>query len=268
MYCVIQEIENKKANPYGSYKELKAYPTTWTIEGETKTNYSYQYAGERFERPIKKAYKISIHSSYRKDGKVRKRQWVICTIPYYNIIDYSTWIGEYTRGGLDGKLKEIGITEERLCELVYKKLDPIIEEIQKEFKKTEEYMISQKHKEIINKHNKDKEAFESVYGKDTYDYCYDVFGVLRNEEMLSNIKAQYEVKKEYERSYYENFKNNYSNYDFSSYLKTNSGNYTEEERKYLKEIYRAAAKNLHPDIKKDNGEGMKFLNKLKDEWGI
>jgi len=25
---------------------------------------------------------------------------------------------------------------------------------------------------------------------------------------------------------------------------------------------------LHPDTAKDNGEGMKFLNNLKEKWGI
>jgi len=25
---------------------------------------------------------------------------------------------------------------------------------------------------------------------------------------------------------------------------------------------------LHPDITKDNGEGMQFLNELKDQWGL
>lgn len=267
MYCVIQKVKNKKLNQYGAYKDLEVTMTTWTIDNESKTKYFFKYTGGKIERPIMDSYKISLHESYRDNGKVKKRQWVICTIPYYNIIDYGTWIGDYTKG-LDDKLKEIGITEERLCELIYKKLDPIIEEVQREFKKTEEYKTKQKHKEIIDKYNKAKNAFESVYGKDTYDYCYDVFGTLRNKEMLSNIKFQYEARKEYQSSYYYNFNSNYSNYDFSGYFKTNNSTYTEGEKEYLKVIYKAAAMKLHPDIKKDNGEGMKLLNKLKDEWGI
>ncbi|APH23197.1 hypothetical protein [Clostridium botulinum] len=269
MYCVIQEIENKKYNEYGAYKKLEVDSITWTINGESKTKYSYQYTGGRFERPIRKAYKISMHKSYREKGKVKKKQWVIGTMGYYNVIDTGTWIGDYiTQSNLKEKLQEMNITEEELWDIVYKKLDPLIEKINKEFQKTEEYKTDKKHTEIIQKYIRNKDDFEKIYGEDTYDYCYDVFGTLRNEEMLNNIKAQYKNKQEYERSYYENFKSNYNNYDFGSYLKTNTSNYTDNEKLYLKTIYKAAAMKLHPDIKKDNGEGMKFLNKLKDEWGI
>lgn len=266
MYCVIQEIENKKANPYGAYKKLEAFQLDWTINGQPN-KYLYQYTGERFERPIKKAYRISIHKSYREGGKVKKKQWFICTIGYYDLIELSLY--DFIRESkLKGQLKEMNISEDEFYEMVYKKLDPLIEKVTKEFEQTEEYKTSQDHKKILDKYNKSKEEFESKYGQDTYDYCYDIFGSLRNEEMLNNIKAQYKNRQEYESSYYENFKSNYNNYDFGSYLKTNTSNYTDDEKLYLKAIYKAAAMKLHPDIKKDNGEGMKFLNKLKDEWGI
>jgi DNA-binding helix-hairpin-helix protein with protein kinase domain len=44
--------------------------------------------------------------------------------------------------------------------------------------------------------------------------------------------------------------------------------YTEKQKDYLRKIYKAAAMKLHPDISKDDGEGMKFLNKLKSEWDL
>lgn len=44
--------------------------------------------------------------------------------------------------------------------------------------------------------------------------------------------------------------------------------YTDKEKEFLKIIYRAASMKLHPDVTKDNGEGMQFLNQLKEEWGI
>ncbi|EPY2274567.1 hypothetical protein ACXAUS_003467 [Clostridium sporogenes] len=267
MYCVIQEIENKKANPYGAYKKLEVDSITWAINGEYKTKYSYEYTGGRFERPIRKAYKISIHKSYREKGKVKKKQWVICTMDYYELLEF--WPGDYiSQGRLSGKLKEMNISENELWDMVYKKLDSIIKKVESEFQKTEEYKTDKKHTEIIQKYIRDKDDFEKIYGEDTYDYCYDVFGTLRNEEMLNNIKSQYKNKQEYERSYYGNFKSNHNNYDFGSYSKTDTSTYTDNEKLYLKAIYKAAAMKLHPDIKKDNGEGMKFLNKLKDEWGI
>ena len=267
MYCVIQRINNKKSNLYGSYKDLEATSTTITINGATSTRYYYEYTGGRFERPIKYSYKISIHESYREKGKVKKRQWVICTMGYYDLIEYG--LCDFIRDSkLRNWLKEMKISEDKFYNLIYKKLDPLVKGITKEFQNTEEHKVVQEHGEIIRKYYRNKEDFESKYGKDTYDYCYDVFGTLRNKEMLDNIKAQYKTQKEYESSYYENYRSNYNDYDFSSYLKSSNDNYTEEEKEYLKVIYKVSAMKLHPDIKKDNGEGMRFLNKLKDQWEI
>jgi len=236
---------------------------------EEHVTYSYTYSDERFKRPMKKAYKISIHHSYREEGKVKKKQWVICTMEYYDIAQGTTYIGDYfISSKWEEKLKSIGVSEDELCDLVYKKLDPLIERIQSEFHKTEEYKTHQEHEAIIHKYLKVKEAFESVYGDNTYDYCYDVFGQVRNEKKLEEIKEQYRQQREYRRSYYENYKSNHDNYDFSGYFKTSTSTYTEEEKSYLKKIYKAAAMKLHPDTAKDNGEGMKFLNNLKEKWGI
>lgn len=269
MYCVIQEIENKKCNELGRFKNLEVGWTTIKdySTGEVTKRYSYKWTGGRFERPIRKAYRITIHESYREDGKVKKKQWSICTMGYYNLLEL--WPGDFIiQSKLNEKLQEMNITEDELWNMVYKKLDPIIKKVESEFHKTEEYKTHQKHTKIIDQYLKTKNEFENIYGHDIYDYCYDIFGTLRNEEMLNNIKRQYEAKKEYESSYYDNFKSNYSNYDFSGYCGNKISSYNEEEKAYLKTIYKAAAMKLHPDITKDNGEGMKFLNKLKDKWGI
>ena len=76
--------------------------------------------------------------------------------------------------------------------------------------------LIKKHEKIINKYLKDKERFQKIYGINSYDKCYDVFGVLRNKEMLEQIKRQYESDKEQQRSYYENFKSNYKSYNSDS----------------------------------------------------
>ena len=94
MYCVIQEIELKKQNTYGEYKELEAYKSTWFINGVEGGTYSYRYTGDRFERPIRKAYKISVHHSYREAGKVKKKQWTLGTLEYYYIATDSCYIGD------------------------------------------------------------------------------------------------------------------------------------------------------------------------------
>ena len=267
MYCVIQEVELKKENTYGKYKELEAYYTSWVIDGVETGTYGYRYAGDRFKRPIKKAYKISIHKSYREDGKVKKKQWVICTMGYYDITGISSWIGDYCN--LNAKCEAIGIAEDELCKLVYEKLDPLVEKIEKEYQETEEYKTHEKHRKIIDKYLEDKSKFEEIYGSNSYDKCYDVFGTLRNSELLESIKRQYESAKEYQRSYYENFNSNYKSYNsYGGYSNNKQSNYNEEDKDKYKKIYKTLAKAYHPDIAKDDGEMMKIVNKLKEEWGI
>ena len=92
--------------------------------------YSYRFTGERFERPIKKAYKISIHKSYRENGKVKKKQWSICTMDYYWIAIYGARI--YDCCNIESKAKAIGITEEDLCDIIYKKLEQLEYKIKSE----------------------------------------------------------------------------------------------------------------------------------------
>ncbi|MDU4724849.1 hypothetical protein [Clostridium sp.] len=268
MYCVIQEVELKKENIYGEYKELEAYYTSWVIDGVEGGIYGYRYAGDRFKRPIKKAYKISIHKSYRENGKVKKKQWVICTMRYYAIASTcGSWIGDYCN--LDKKCEVIGITEDELCKLVYEKLDPLVEKIEKEYQQTEEYKTHEKHRKIIDKYLEDKSKFEKIYGSNSYDKCYDVFGTLRNSELLESIKRQYESTKEYQRSYYENFNSNYNSYNsYGGYSNNKQSNHNEEDKDKYKKIYKTLAKAYHPDIVKDDGEMMKIVNQLKEEWGI
>lgn len=267
MYCVIQEIELKKKNTSGAFKELKVSELRWSSNGEENVTYNYTYGGGRFERPIKKAYKITVHHSYREDGKVKKKQWTLGTMGYYDIATDCYYIGDCCN--MEKKADSMGITEDELFRIIAVKIDTLIIQVKKEFQQTEEFKVSQKHKKIINEYLQAKNDFEKIYGSNTYDYCYDIFGELRNKEMLDNIKKQYEAAQEQKRSYYDNFKSNYnSNYDFSSYFNTKQNNYTDKEKDYLKKIYRAAAMKLHPDVIKDDGEGMKFLNNLKEEWGI
>lgn len=270
MYCVIQEVELKKENTYGAYKELKAHYTSCIINNVENGWYSYTYSDDRFIRPIKKAYKISIHKSYREKGKVKKKQWVIGTMDYYSIATNSYWIGDcITQNKLEKLLNDMGISADELWEIVDKKLDPLIDRIQKEYQETEEYKTNEKHREIIDIYLSNKREFEEVYGNNSYNKCYDIFGTLRNSEMLENIKRQYEAAKEYQRSYYENFKSNYSyNSNNSSYQSNKASTYNEEDKEKYKKIYKTLAKAYHPDIAKDDGEMMKIVNQLKDEWGI
>lgn len=267
MFCVIQEIELKKENTGGAAKELivKHY------KFNDNTQYYYSYSDERFKREIKKAYKITIHESYRENGKVKKKQYYIATMEHYSIIDYSGNIFDYmTNKEQTELLEKLKLTEAELCEIVYKKLDPLIEKIRKDFEETEEYVTAKRNKEIIRDYNEKKTIFEKKYGDNTYDYCYDVFGELRNSELLEKIKKQYEAKEKQRSSYYENYRSNYNNnYKYnSSYSNLNQSNYNEEEKKHLKKIYKVLALHFHPDKETGDSEIMKTVNKLKEDWGL
>jgi hypothetical protein len=267
MFCVIQKIVNKKSDLYGHYKELTVSSTSFGFSGQPlKTKYSYTYGNERFERSIKDAYKISIHKSYRENGKVKKKQWVIGTWSYYMLadfgFDFSPWMHK-------DKMHEMDITANELEEMIWTKLEPFVEQINAEYKATDEYKTKVKHDEILNQYRIAKSKFEEIYGDDTYDYCYDIFGTLRNPEYLEEVKAQKKAQEEYfKRSHEQSYQSNYSNYNFGGYSVNSGSNYTDEEKVLLKKIYKTAAKYLHPDITKDDGKTMQFLTKLKEQWGI
>lgn len=264
MYCVIQEIKLKKPDLNGHSKHIDPYE--WSIENEIY--YSYHMSKEVFERDIKKAYKISIHHSYRENGKMKKKQWVICTIGHYYIIDYGNWIGDCCR--LKDKLEAIGISEKKLCDLVYAKLEPLTEKIENEYKETEEYRVSKKNVEIINKHKASEREFNSKYGGG-YNQCYDVFGELKNESKLNQILEDYKFRKEYEekskqyqRSYYEKYNGNYNYDSSSSYSNNNHSNYNDDEKKLLKEAFKLLSHKHHPD-KGGSTEKMAMINNLKEK---
>ena len=89
MYCVIQQVMRKKPNPYGEYKELRAYQNQWRLDESKPFTWAWERTGGRFERPHMEAYKITLRQSYREGSAVRKRQHSICTMSYYDIVEWS-----------------------------------------------------------------------------------------------------------------------------------------------------------------------------------
>ncbi|EOA3905982.1 hypothetical protein [Bacillus cytotoxicus] len=265
MFCVIQEIETKRESISRTYERLEV---TETHLNDGVVLYGYRSAGERFKRPIKEAYKISIHHSYREQGKVKKKQWVIATMGYYDFLEY--WPGDYIiQAKLNEKLIEMGITEQELWDMVYVKLQPIIDKIQAEYEQTEEYKAQREQEEILEGYRTKQAAFDKQYGQGSYDRCYDIYGVLRNKEYKEQLQDEYEAKQGYQqRSYEEYFKSNYNQSGSSSYQSVSLSNYTEKEKKLLKKFYRVLAREFHPDINKDSGEAMVLVNKLKEQWRL
>lgn len=275
MYCVIQEIRIKKV-PVGEPRAIEAYETTWAIDGVKGSTWGYRYSEEHFDRTIRKAYRISIHESYREAGEVKKRQTVICTIGYYELVDWGSWIGDYITGGLKRKADALNVSEEELSNLIYKKFQPVIDQVEAEFHQTEEYRVGEEHRRILSEHNQRVEGFKKKYdaGESDYSKCYDVFGSLRNPDALKKVKADYKSKRDYERrsreqsrGYYDEFFNNHGR-GAGECRGPLAGN--EDNKDMLKKFYRTLSKAYHPDSNPgmDTSEEMKLLNRLKSEWGV
>ena len=275
MYCVIQEVERKRKNQNGYFKELKSEYMQMSINGQDESHYWHHYSEERFERDIKKAYRITIHESYRENGKVKKKQFGICTVDYYDLA--TDWFCLYDWGNskIETAAKELNCSEEELYTLIEKKLEPIQERIIEEFQQTEEYKTHEEHEKITTLHAARKVEFNAKYNLsgNEYDKCYDVFGVLQNPEYLKKIEKNYEARQRYEqgsRRYYEEYYNNYNQDSSSSYGGSVSNTYKEEDKAVLKQFYRELSKKFHPDANPDTdtSQQMQLLNQLKQEWGL
>lgn len=274
MFCYIQEIEMKSSNSIGCGKELVVMTSNWTVNGVPYISYGYAYSDVKFERPIKTAYKISIHDkSYRDDkGKVRKRQFYLTTIKYYDLVDYS-WYDCIMPSKVNDIAEEMGINPEILWKVIEEKLDALQDKVNAEFAETEEYQTKKMQDSIIQAYQKKKVEFAKEYEvqENEYDKCYDIFGKLRNPDYLEKIKNEYKSRKASEdkkRSYQGDSYSNYNKYSGSGGINTmRERGYSEQEKVYLKKFYRVLASKYHPDVTGET-ETMQFINKLKEQWGV
>jgi hypothetical protein len=195
----------------------------------------------------------------------------------------------------------LGVSEEEIHKAVESKIRPLELELQEEFQQTEESQTYRRNLKIVLEYERKKRQFNIEYmlddNDDRYDYCYDVFGKLRNPAMLKQIQKKYkerrreekERQKKFEEWFHEynwnQFQKNYSgsgsyqnresdNYqssdENSSYYNYVNDNYTDEEKVILKQFYRVLAKKFHPDSNagKDTTKQMALLNKLHGHWGL
>ncbi len=277
MFCVIQEIATKKPNKNGYPKELKSEYMKMSIAGKDLSHYYHYFSEEKHERTVKKAYRISIHHNYRENGELKKKQFVLCTVNYYDLAENYFTIYDWCNSKIEKVSELLSVSIDDIYALVENKINPLMESIQAEFQQTEEYIKHKEHQKIIKNYTTKKEKFAKKYDidKEEYDRCYDVFGELKNSEYLEKIKKEYKQRKEYEKNsgYYENNYNNYnkgSSNGYSGYCNSISNNYTDNEKETLKQFYRILSKKFHPDANPDidTSNQMQLLNQLKVEWGL
>lgn len=187
MYCVIQELQLKRADTLGAYKDLmvETNPFNYT---RTIPQYGYFECGERYKRPIKKAYKISIHESKRINGVVAKKQFVVTTINYYAFATDWFSLGEYYEKTSDIADK-LNTDQDTIYKLIESKITPLAQRIRDEFMQSEEYIAIQRRKVLIDEHGKRKLLFAEKYNvpDSEYDYCFNVFGEMVNAEYYETI---------------------------------------------------------------------------------
>ena len=262
MFCVIQEIKCKKSNKYGYPKEVIVKSTESEVRGKVQKNYDLVYSDERFERPVKKSYKISVQESYRENGKVKKRQSVICTVKYYDLALGDFNLYEWAEEAIIKVAEKFNVSEEKIWELVEEKVNRLEDEVQVEFHSTEEYLVHEKHEEMISNYYNAKNSFNEMWGtpedRNPYDRCFDINGEMKDfeeyERVVNEAMNGFEQRQKQKRSY-QNQKN---------------GNYAESEKKMLKSFYVMLSHKFHPDNNpdKDTTKEMQLLNKLKADWGV
>lgn len=272
MYCVVQVIQRKKPDQHGAYREYAVSSMTIQFpDGSSKTHYSYypDYEKGRFERPHRESYKISIHESRRENGMVVKKQCVIGTVGYYDLVQWGLF--DYIDSGVNRAVDMFGADYEAVYQLVETKMQPIIDKIKKEFHKSEEYKAEQQRQKIEKAHQKAKKQFGKRYDvdPDTYDYCYNIFGDLMDEPYLNQIIRQYEQQRKTKRSYQESWRSTYERYTSGSYSVPCVSTYSDDDKAILKKFYRELSKIYHPDLNSsDTTAQMQVLNRLKEQWGV
>ena len=178
---------------------------------------------------------------------------------------------DYIDSGIQRAAAAFNADYETLYNLVESKIKPLADGIVKEFHKTEEYKARRQREKLEKAHRKAKKQFGKMYGvdPDEYDACYDIFGVLREEDYLNEIIRQYERQQAY-RSYQQSWGSDYSGGGSGSYSAAVSSTHTEEEKAILRQFYKTLAKAYHPDLNPGGNttKAMALLNRLKESWGL
>ncbi len=276
MFCVIQETQLKKPNTHGAWREYEVTDMQITMNGGTIHHYGYYPVDDagKFERPHREAYRISLHFSYRQDGKPRKRQYSLCTVDWYDFADGCFTLYDWAGSKIERVADTEGVDIDHIYNIVEEKISPLEKEIKKQYHKTEEYKSVKAREKLLKDYQKRKKEFAKQYGQPeaVYDNIFDIHGTLRDADYLARLQREKQQEQAWQReqerawsSYSETGRRTYSSSGFTS-----TGGYSEADRAHLKKFYRLLSQKFHPDVNPDHdtSEEMKLINRLKDDWGL
>ena len=264
MYCIIKKLKShQKATVL--VKNILVFTSQYENE---PIRYGFSISTEKVERPPQSNYEIFIHYTLSEGKKNLKRQIKIAVVNYYDFAKGRDWDEFLDKKEFERILFETKTSAEKLKNMVNLKVAPLKKEILTDWFAIEEVQKEKKLKETLLLHEENKKHFESLWGLGTYDYIYDVYGNLKNEELLdwltsfksksaSSSKSQQGAKSTYKKT----------NQKKSSFAPAPAEAFTESEKAWLKKFYRSLAHEYHPDSG-GNNEAMILLNRLKAEWDI
>lgn len=285
MYIAIQKLERKRKPPPKVYREYKV------IFWGDKYRYEPDDSSGKYERPRRDKYKFTLQMSYREGGQVKKKQAVLFTVNFYDLIYEHFSIYEICGDKIDSVALEFDITPEMLYEMLDSKFDSLRKTLMEEYQQTEEYQAQEKRRLIMEANEEASQKFSKTYhvNPEEYNRCFDVFGNLMDKARFQQIKNRAEYYEQAYSSYHSYFKgwnSQYSGYQEagggndgnmgghgntgSRYFEPNHGSYSTEECVMLKKFYKVLAMKFHPDTNPDTDttREMQLLNKLKEEWNI
>ncbi|BBF43182.1 hypothetical protein lbkm_1869 [Lachnospiraceae bacterium KM106-2] len=258
MLCKIEEITKPDILSMGAPKEIIVDKTPWEENGMSGYLYSYHMSTERFEREIKICYVISVDDV------------IVGKISYYDFVDFN-YKDLLSKRAIDEIAKKENVTKEEVMACLIEKLDPLKQEIQEDFKHSEEYITDMQNEDILEKHKRERKKFVMELGLDgtKYDRCYNVFGQLMDGVYLEKLKDIMREREAFSRNSKKKHKDAWRTYSESSSTRS-TGYYEEEDKEVLSKFYKALAKKYHPDSNPDldTSKEMQLLNRLKKEWGI
>ncbi|WP_294378927.1 DUF3102 domain-containing protein [uncultured Clostridium sp.] len=194
-------------------------------------------------------------------------------------VDCDSYLCIYKKYKVVGTYRNYDITDiKKLCKydasLDYKQLKELYNQLNAKieaYNKREDTRIKKQRAEYEAK-QAEREKYESelrawrelyqpwVMGKWTFEDIWDDKGEIKDFKKWREMTNF--VSNERKKSYGDAFNS------FFGSSANNQVSVKEEDKPIYKRLYRILAKNCHPDIIKDDGQAMKLVNELKEQWGI